>query len=136
MVTNAKPKQQLSCFSQHESLKADERRWNALKFVGHQVQREDAGGPREVLELRDCPECHSTLAKLISEGDHSALADETVCTITVSTADAIAIGMQLRAQARARNTPDSARQAMTRVGEQLRSAGMAALVSGTKGRAA
>lgn len=48
-------------------------------------------------------------------------AGETV-TVTLSFADAIAIGQQLRAQARHPKTPHGAREIMARVGQQMCSA--------------
>jgi hypothetical protein len=47
--------------TQHDYLKADAARWSKLEFVGYQVTKADAFGPREVLELRNCS-CGSTLA--------------------------------------------------------------------------
>ncbi len=35
--------------------------WNKLKLKGHQVTEADEFGPEELIELKDCPSCFSTL---------------------------------------------------------------------------
>lgn len=53
------------CYTEHAAIKADHARWSQLELVGRQVTPADETGPREVLELRNCPCCHSTLAVLV-----------------------------------------------------------------------
>ncbi len=40
----------------------NEKQWSKLELKGHQVIEADDEGPREVLEIKDCPSCKSTLA--------------------------------------------------------------------------
>jgi hypothetical protein len=51
--------------SEHDALKADPARWEAAHFVG--IQRGLPGDPEPPLELRDCPECQSTLGVVLDE---------------------------------------------------------------------
>lgn len=50
------------CYAEHEAIKRDPARWAALDYVGRWELPADETGPLEVLELRNCPGCHSTLA--------------------------------------------------------------------------
>jgi hypothetical protein len=45
----------------HDALKADAARWAALPLLGVQHTEADDEGPAEDTELRDCPDCRSTL---------------------------------------------------------------------------
>ena len=48
----------------HEDIKLHPEHFSACRFIGYQVI-EDGSGPVDVLELRDCPVCGSTLARTI-----------------------------------------------------------------------
>jgi len=44
----------------------DRNTWSELHLVGYQEVHEDEYGPHERLQLRDCRDCHSTLAVQVS----------------------------------------------------------------------
>jgi hypothetical protein len=114
------------CFATHEQLKDDDHRWVALQYVGDMITPADDTGPEEVLELRNCPTCNSTLAKVVDRPGvrtlgHANQGGQTV-TVTLALNDAMAIGFQLTMQGHTSSAPADARAVMTRVGEQLVSA--------------
>lgn len=51
----------MTCRIDHAALKQSPQ-WSQLPLVGIQHTPADDHGPAEDLELRNCPECHSTLA--------------------------------------------------------------------------
>lgn len=50
-----------TCFDRHESMKLDAKVWSSLQLVGYMPTEDDNGQPLQ-LELRNCGECHSTIA--------------------------------------------------------------------------
>lgn len=50
------------CYAEHEAIKRDPVRWAALPYVGRWELPADEAGATELLELRNCSSCKSTLA--------------------------------------------------------------------------
>jgi len=56
----------MSCTNaSHEDDKRDELRWRSMRHRGFIQVPADETGPAETLDLRDCPLCGSTLAKVV-----------------------------------------------------------------------
>lgn len=53
--------------SSHAHAKATPSVWRHWPLNGHQRIDADETGPAECLELRTCPNCHSTLAVVVQE---------------------------------------------------------------------
>ncbi len=49
----------------HERMKRDSLAWSLLEYVGKQHVPADEHGPALSIELKNCGQCHSTLAKEI-----------------------------------------------------------------------
>lgn len=50
-----------TCFDRHDAMKRDAKVWASLQLVGYMPTENDAGNECR-LELRNCGECHSTIA--------------------------------------------------------------------------
>ena len=61
----------MTCRIDHATLKQPAR-WVELPLVGIQHTPADDYGPAEDLELRNCPECQSTLAVLVVAQERAA----------------------------------------------------------------
>jgi len=59
------------CSIDHVALKQSAR-WAELPLVGVQRTPADDVGPAEELELKNCPDCHSTLAVLVAVNSRAA----------------------------------------------------------------